>query len=246
MTTSEHTEGNISVPLPLRRAGRPICAKRASGRTNSSLSFCPRQCGASRSSCLLLAAAPPLQACDDGWTVPNPENNPGLVEDCRVLLAIRDDLAGTGFLNWEFGLPIDRWGGIRVSGISQPRAAVGPVWGRPARVDSVGTGSAVPTADVNVLLSRQLMGPIPPELGQLSHLEELSLSGDPTGNDSPRAGPALPPSSVGTRRQSADGSDPRRVGSTVQSPSVASSEQRIDRPNSGRTGPTISVGGDVA
>ena len=76
---------------------------------------------------LLLAADLSLHACDDGWTVRDPENNSGLVEDCRALLAIRDDLSGTGFVNWEYGLPMDRWGGIRIVGSPSRRAAVGPV-----------------------------------------------------------------------------------------------------------------------
>ena len=44
---------------------------------------------------LLAAGSPPLQACDGGTAVPDPENNPGLVADCTVLLGLRDELAAT-------------------------------------------------------------------------------------------------------------------------------------------------------
>ena len=35
-----------------------------------------------------------VEACSKGVVVPNPEENPGLVEDCRTLLGMRDQLAG--------------------------------------------------------------------------------------------------------------------------------------------------------
>ncbi len=92
---------------------------------------------------------PPL-ACEDGTAVPDPDNNPGLVADCKVLLASRDELAGDGSLNWEAGLAMDQWDGITVSGA-------------PSRVSSLG------------LSSKGLTGQIPPEVGQLSSLERLYL-----------------------------------------------------------------------
>ena len=58
---------------------------------------------------LLAAASPPLQACDNGTAVPNPTSNPGLVEDCKVLLGLRDQLAGTASLNWNIRLVMTRW-----------------------------------------------------------------------------------------------------------------------------------------
>ncbi len=179
MTTFEQTEGN---PVFRCRSGSWGGGFfRTSILQDKLVSFVLSSAVGCLTVVLLLAAAPPLQACDDGWTVPNPENNPGLVEDCRVLLAIRDDLAGTGFLNWEFGLPMDRWGGIRVSG-SPSRVRQLVLFGddRPGSIPSgLGRLSQLQTL---MLSSRQLMGPIPPELGQLSNLEELSLSGDRLGS----------------------------------------------------------------
>ena len=99
---------------------------------------------------LLAAGSPPLQACDGGTAVPDPGNNPGLVEDCKVLLALRDELAGTGSLNWDTQLAMTSWEGIRVSG-------------SPSRVTGLD------------LTDTQLTGAIPPELGQLTQLQELHL-----------------------------------------------------------------------
>ena len=178
MTTFEHTEDNIVFRCRSGSWGGRFF--RTSILQDKLVSFVLSSAVGCLTVVLLLAAAPPLQACDDGWTVPNPENNPGLVEDCRVLLAIRDDLAGTGFLNWEFGLPLDRWGGIRVSG-SPSRVRQLVLFGDD-RSGSIPSGlGRLSQLQTLRLLSRQLMGPIPPELGQLSHLEELSLSGDRLG-----------------------------------------------------------------
>ena len=102
---------------------------------------------------LLAAGSPPLQACDGGTAVPDPGNNPGLVEDCKVLLALRDELAGPGSLNWDTGLAITDWEGIHVSGSS----------GR--------------VTDLN-LIDYGLTGEIPAELGQLTQLTYLHLHGN--------------------------------------------------------------------
>ncbi len=97
---------------------------------------------------------PPEDAdCSSGIAVTDPDDNPGLVSDCEVLLAARDILAGSAGLNWSAGLPIEEWDGIRIVG-------------SPERVDSL------------TLNDLELNGVIPAELGLLAHLFLLSLSGN--------------------------------------------------------------------
>ena len=55
-----------------------------------------------------------IAACAEGFVVPDPEENPGLVQDCEVLMAIRDELAGEFLLNWSAAAPIIEWLGVGV------------------------------------------------------------------------------------------------------------------------------------
>ena len=124
---------------------------------------------------LLAVGSPSLHACDGGTAVPDPGNNPGLVSDCNVLLVLRDELTGTGYLNWDTRLAMTRWEGISISG-------------SPSRVTRLAltrdyelTGSI--SAELGQLTQlmelylggNQLTGSIPAELGQLDQLQRLSL-----------------------------------------------------------------------
>ena len=100
---------------------------------------------------ILVGSSSPLLGCEDGIAVPDPENNPGLVADCKALLAARDKLAGNVFLDWDAEAAISSWEGLSVSG-SPPRVSR-------LRLDR-----------------RQLTGTLPAELGQLTGLEELALA----------------------------------------------------------------------
>ena len=93
----------------------------------------------------------PQTPCSNGIAVPSPADNPGLVNDCTILLGARDILAGTAILNWSAETPISEWSGVRVS---------------------------VPGARVEYLHLRSLglTGTIPPELGELHELDHLTLS----------------------------------------------------------------------
>ena len=85
-----------------------------------------------------------------GLAVPDQANNPGLMRDCMALLAAKDSLRGAAALSWSTDIAITSWDGI-TSG------------GSPSRV----TGLTLP--------SLNLSGSIPPELGELSGLNELFL-----------------------------------------------------------------------
>ena len=103
-----------------------------------------------------------------------PPSNPGLSDDCGELLALRDDLAPNGQLNWSRRLPLDRWQGVvlsgsplRVTGLHLPRQGLG---GRlPAKLGNLSRLAAID------LSFNDLHGSIPPELGQLSRLQFVEL-----------------------------------------------------------------------
>ena len=139
---------------------------------------------------LLAVGVPPLQACDGGTAVPNPGNNPGLVEDCKVLLGLRDEWAGTVSLDWGTGLAITDWEGITVSG-------------SPSRVEDLDLTSYGLTGEIPVELVQltqlrelhiccnQLTGEIPTELGQLTLLTFLSLGDNQLTGEIPTQLPQL-------------------------------------------------------
>ncbi len=111
---------------------------------------------------LIAAGSSPLLACDDGTAVPDPNHNPGLVADCKALLAFHDELAGHTTLNWSSGLAITAWEGIGVSG-------------SPSRVSALN------------LEQHRLTGKIPAALSQLSSLQTLHLGGNRLAGEIPEA-----------------------------------------------------------
>ena len=126
-------------------------------------------------------ASDDIRACSQGFVVPDPKKNQGLVQDCETLLSIRNTLAGEDIvLGWGADTPIANWFGVNV-------------WGDPPRVRSLslpfelaGTipGDLGKLAELEKLkLGRRLTGSIPPELANLSklwllHLHENNLTGE--------------------------------------------------------------------
>ena len=123
-------------------------------------------------------------ACREGYVVPDPTRNRGLVADCETLLSMRDTLAGQTLLNWGAGTPLEQWAGIQISG--EPRRVTGLkfqyaqgvhwheshrlVFGRLA--PEIGNLDQLQTLD---LCCNKLLGTFPPELEGLQHLRELNL-----------------------------------------------------------------------
>ncbi len=79
--------------------------------------------------------------------------NLGAVEDCEILLSIRDNLAGNASLNWSTQIPIDEWEGVEIDASALP-----------VRVTELS------------LIEKGLTGTIPADMGSLSHLEILDLT----------------------------------------------------------------------
>ena len=96
-----------------------------------------------------------IESCSNGVAVPDPEANPGLVEDCRTLLGIREVLGGSVLLRWSPDTSIMEWEGVGVDG-------------EPPRVRTLGWNLGGPHAPF-------FYGQIPPELGNLAELRRLDL-----------------------------------------------------------------------
>ena len=112
-------------------------------------------------------------SCSNGTVVPNPDD-PGLVGDCMVLLAVKDTLRGAAALDWSPATTIGSWEGVTVGGT--------PKRVQRLRLEEKGLTGSVP-AELGKLdaLTRldlsdnRLTGEIPAALGDLSKLEKLDL-----------------------------------------------------------------------
>ena len=115
--------------------------------------------------------------CESSSVIPSARRNAYLVEDCVVLLGIRDQLAGDEILNWDAGSSIAEWAGIEVAGNPPRVQAITPVPGYTLSgviPPELGKLSALRELDLS---QANLTGGIPPELGRLSLLEVLNLRG---------------------------------------------------------------------
>ena len=108
--------------------------------------------------------------CSNGVVVPNPQNNPGLVQDCAALLAARDAFAADPPLEWSADISIFDWYGIGL--------------------ESTLEGAFFRNRVVVVFLeSENLTGSISPKLGDLTYLQELFLNDNQvTGSIPPELG----------------------------------------------------------
>ena len=134
---------------------------------------------------VLMPVRPPadVSACSKGVVVPDPEENSGLVEDCRTLLGMRDKLAGIGEAPlWRSDTPIGRWDGVGVSGkplrvrrlyLSDRRVGRGLLGGLSGQVPAeIGNLSGLRELKIQWA---HVNGSIPREIGKLANLESMEL-----------------------------------------------------------------------
>ena len=130
----------------------------------------------------IIAQQPDYTAqCSNGITVPDPQNNTGLVQDCAALLDSKDTLAAEPPLSWSADVSIYDWEGIGIKSIQEGtyfRNRVGSLY-----LDNRNLTGIIPPKIGDVvklthlsLKRNQLSGSIPPEVGNLAQIYELSLN----------------------------------------------------------------------
>ena len=171
-----------------------------------------------------------------GFVVPNPFENPGLVEDCEILLAIRDQLAGDFLLNWSAKTPITEWWGLMVFLPTHMRSTnrVEGLWFPFADYTQNSTPYSLfadmvlirlfayqaPVSSFATLQDRDsrhggLNGSIPPELTDLPDLRYINLSGNSlTGSIPSEIGSLDRLFYLGLRDNNLTGSIPPRLGNS--------------------------------
>ena len=113
--------------------------------------------------------------CANGIAVPASWGNPGLIQDCNILLGLRDTLANGASLNWSADVRIDRWERIKIGGF--------PGRVTELRLSGLELNGTIPPKLGNLtelrilnLGNNSLTGSIPPELGSLSNLSHVYLN----------------------------------------------------------------------
>ena len=119
-------------------------------------------------------------ACSAGVVVAEPEGNPVLVQDCEVLMRLRDRLAPKTILNWDAGTPIGEWHGVTVEESSSSPGT--PLQPRVTGITLSGLNGFLPPdiarlTELHTLdISRsRILGPIPQEITSLTNLVTLDL-----------------------------------------------------------------------
>ena len=118
----------------------------------------------------------PTQAtpCATGSAIADRANNSLLVSDCDTLLEVRDTLAGTVTLNWAAGTPITNWDGVTVGGTPQRIIVLYLPFQGLTGILPPELGDLTGLTQLT-LLDNKLTGPIPSELANLSQLTDIFL-----------------------------------------------------------------------
>ena len=119
------------------------------------------------------------EECVRGTTV-NPEASDAMMADCNALLRLRDDIRGTGELNWSADRHITKWKGVSVENYTSTQG----VERRVAELDITGNAmnGTLPSSLSNLttlkllrVTDTQISGSIPPELGTMTNLKRLEI-----------------------------------------------------------------------
>ena len=112
--------------------------------------------------------------CSSGIAIPHPEDNPGLIGDCAALMAARDSLTGGASLNWDYAEPIYKWDGVFISDETNRVSRLNLILSDLAGSLPPQLGDLDGLEELSLGRNR-LTGPLPPELGNLANLKELWL-----------------------------------------------------------------------
>ena len=114
--------------------------------------------------------------CENDVVIPDPDDHPELVEDCKILWAIKDELRGSASLKWAEDRRLMNWEGISITSVSPLRVwKIHLTWkGLDGRIPwELSKLSALKHLQLD---NNKLIGRIPGELSKLQFLEHLQLN----------------------------------------------------------------------
>ena len=122
-----------------------------------------------------IVAPPTPGTCTQTTLGVDPGSNTVLAADCAALLRAKDGLRGTATLNWSAGTALTGWDGVTLGGT--PRRVTGLSLTLRGLTGSIPTELGGLTALRTLNLSgNKLVGAVPAELGSLTELRSLNLS----------------------------------------------------------------------
>ncbi len=191
-----------------------------------------------------------VEACSNGKVVPDPEGSPGLVEDCRTLLGMRDTLSGSETLDWSSETPIRMWTGVDVSGNPLRVRGLFPNLSLYAQVQLFGQ---IPPEIANLselrvlnLGESELNGRIPPEIGNLTNLERLTLNSTQlTGPIPPEIGNLTKLTELSLAHANLSGPIPPEIGNLTNLESLGLVFNRLSGPIPPEIGNLVNLRGDL-